>query len=349
MADAVIGVDIGNGVIRAAELAGAAKAKPTLTRYHSVSIPPSAVRNGEVIESGTVTAALKQLWSQAGFKSKKVVLGVGNQRVLVRDLAVPKMPLDRIKESLPFLAQELLPLPVAEALLDFYPISEGVGESGPVINGLLIAAVKEAVLTNVRAVQAAGLDPVEVDLIPFALSRSLLSGRDARGTVSLVQVGAATTTIIVARDGIPQFIRIMQNGSDEVNKALVQRLGLAPEQAEQVKRGIGLAPNGYTAEWQPAIEVVFSVTSDLLANIRNTLSFWLSQRSGNQIERVIIAGGGAEMPGMAAALADVVRLPVGMVDPLEQITVQRGVDVTRLRAEASGVAVAAGLAMGSRK
>lgn len=349
MADTIIGVDIGSGVIRAAELSGASKSRPTLVKYHSVALPPSAVRNGEVVEKGTVTAALKQLWSQARFSSKKVVLGVGNQRVLVRDMAMPTMPLERIKESLPFQAQELLPLPVAEALLDFYPISEGVVDNKPVINGLLIAAVKEAVLANVEAAQEAGLDPVEVDLIPFALARSLMSGSDGRGTVSLVQVGAVTTTIIVAHDGIPQFVRILQNGSDEVNKALVQRLGVTPDQAEQVKRTMGLAPGGFTPDWQPAIEVIFAVTSDLLANIRNTLSFWVNSRPGSAIDRVLLSGGGGEMPGVAAALADVVRLPVGTPNAVDSFSVQRGLDVSRLRAESSGVAVAAGLAMGSRK
>ncbi|WP_167050530.1 type IV pilus assembly protein PilM [Salinibacterium sp. ZJ77] len=349
MAESIVGVDIGKGVIRAVEVINPSKPRPTLARYHSVVIPAGAAQIGEVVEQGTVAEALKQLWTQGGFKSKKVALGVGNQRVLVRDFSVPMMPIERIRESLPFQAQEHLPLPVAEALLDFYPISEGHGENGPILNGLLIAAVKEAVLTNVRAVQAAKLDPVEVDLIPFALSRILLGGADARGVAAIVEIGASTSTVIVARDGVPRFVRIVQNGSDDVNKALVQQLGVSPEQAEQVKRGLGLAPNGYTPDWKPTIEVIFSVASDLLANVRNTLSFWSSSRPGEPIERILLTGGGAEMPGLASALADVLRLPVGIPNPLERFTLARGVDTPELRANATSVGVAAGLALGSRK
>jgi type IV pilus assembly protein PilM len=159
-----------------------------------------------------VAAALKQLWSAGGFKSTDVILGMGNQRVLARDLTVPKMSLARIRESLPFEVQEMLPVPVAEAVLDFYPIAETTGENGPMVRGLLIAAVKQAVLANVNATQLAGLTTVDVDLIPFALSRVLLSRPGVVGTVALVDIGASTTSVVIATDGVPQFVRIIATG-----------------------------------------------------------------------------------------------------------------------------------------
>ncbi|MCU1424735.1 MAG: pilus assembly protein PilM, partial [Microbacteriaceae bacterium] len=174
MSKSVVGLDFGSTSIRAVEISDPTKPKPTIVRFLEVPLPPNSAVKGEVLEIDTVASALKQLWSKAGFKTKRVIIGVGSQRVIARDMSVPKMPLDRIRESLPFLVQDMLPVPVSEALLDFYPISEGTSKNGPVINGLLIAAVKEAVMANVRAVQQAGLDPVEVDLIPFALTRALV-------------------------------------------------------------------------------------------------------------------------------------------------------------------------------
>lgn len=348
MASTIVGLDIGNGVLRAAEIADAGKPRPTLVRYHSMAVPAAAVQRGEVIEQGTVSAALKQLWSTAGFKSKKVVLGMGNQRVLVRDVSVPRMPLAQIKESLPFQVQELLPVPVADALLDFYPISGGKGENGDVINGLLVAAVKEAVLHNVEAVQAAGLDPVEVDLIPFALSRALLGGPEGKGTIALVHVGAVTTSVVVARDGVPQFVRIIQNGGEDVTGALVSRLGIEPGQADQVKRGFGLGVDGVTPEWRPAVDTIIQSTGDLLDSVRNTLSFFVNTRQGAHLERVFVSGGGSQLHGFPQALAEATRLPVGMPDPLVRFAIAKTVDTARLRADFSGAAVAAGLAMGSK-
>lgn len=349
MASTVVGLDFGHGVIRAAEIADANKARPTLVRYHDIQVPVSAIDRGEVVEQGTVSAAIKQLWAAGGFKSKKVVLGVGNQRVLVRDLSVPKVPLDRIREALPFQVQEILPVPVAEALLDFYPVSESREDGRDMVNGLLVAAVKEAVLANVEAVQAAGLQAVEVDLIPFAISRALLTGAPSRGTVAVVHIGAVMTSVIVAVDGIPQFVRVTQNGGDDITNALVSRLGMDAHQAEQVKRGFGLAGENASPEWRPAIEVIYQVTSDLLAGVRNTLSFYVTNRPGAVIERVFVSGGGAQLPGFAAALADTTRLSVFAADALDRFAVARSVRTENVKSGAAGITVAAGLALGSTR
>jgi len=348
MASSVVGIDLGHGVIRAAEVADPGKPRPTLVRYHHLQVPTSAIDRGEVVEKETVAAALKQLWSQAGFKSKKVVLGVGNQRVLVRDVTLPKMPMARIKESLPFQVQDILPVSVAEAILDFYPVSEGRDETHDVVHGLLVAAIKEAVLGNVEAVQLAGLEPVEVDLIPFAVTRALIGPKSSRGSIALVHVGAVTTTVVIAVDGVPQFVRIIQNGGDDVNKALVQRLGMDTRQAEQVKRGFGLSTSGVAPEWRPAVEVIYQVTGDLMGSIRNTLSFYVSNRPGATIERIFVAGGGAEMTGFVAALADATRLPVFVPDALERFGLARSVDRDSVKSGFAGLPVAAGLTLGSR-
>ena len=172
----VVGVDIGDDSVRAVEVTGLDKERPTVVRYREISLPEGAVKDGEVAEVNTVAAALRQLWSAGGFRSKKIVLGVGNSKVLVRDLTVPRLGAKEIRQSLPSHVQDMLPVPVADALLDFYPISESTSEAGPVVHGLLVAAIKDAVKANVTAAQLAGLSPVAMDLIPFALSR--LHARD---------------------------------------------------------------------------------------------------------------------------------------------------------------------------
>jgi len=348
MASTIVGLDFGRGVIRAAEVLRAAGARPTLVRYHQIAVPTSAVDRGEVLEKDTVVAALRQLWSQAGFKTRKVIVGVGNARVLVREMSVPPAPIGRIRESLPFQVQDILPVPVNEALLDFYPIAQAEEDGQPVIQGLLVAAIKESVLTMVEAVEAAKLEPVDVDLIPFALSRALLVGPSATGSVALVHVGAATTMVTIAIDGIPQFVRIIQNGSDDINRALVSRLGMDEYQAEQVKRRFGLATQGAGPELRPAFEVIYESTGDLVVAIRNTLSFYLSSRPGAAVERILLSGGGAELNGFPTALADATRIPVRAPQPLERLAIARTVAQDQISGGGAGIAVAAGLTLGSK-
>jgi type IV pilus assembly protein PilM len=343
MAASVVGLDIGHGVLRAAEVSGGSK-KPRLMRYHEITFPSDASREGEIVEQDVLVRALKQLWTAAKFSTKDVVLGVGNQRVLTRDLSVPKVPLDRIKETLPFQVQDLLPIPVADAVLDFYPISEGINESGPVIHGLLVAAAKNAVLGNVRAVQAAGLNPIDVDLAPFALTRALL-GPSSHGTVALVHVGATTTCIVIARDGVPQFVRIVPSGGEQVTSALVSGLGMSAADAESVKSRLGLIREAYEPESFAASETVLRVTEDLLNGIRDTIAFYRNTRPNDPIASIMLSGGASRLRGFPAALEEITRLQVELGDPTERFALSRGIDVVTLPATLPSMGVALGLTL----
>ena len=347
MAASVVGLDIGHGVLRAAEVAGGSTAKPRLVRYHEVTFPADATREGEIVEQDVLVRALKQLWTAGKFKTRDVVLGVGNQRVLTRDLSVPKVPLDRIKEALPFQVQDLLPIPVADAVLDFYPVAEAQGESGPVIQGLLVAAAKASVLANVRAVQAAGLNPIDVDLSPFALTRALLSRQSGRGTLALVHVGATTSCVVIATEGVPQFVRIIPSGGDEVTTALTGGLGMSVADAERTKSTLGLIRDAYQPELIAVSETVIRVTDDLLNSIRNTLAFYRNTRPNDPIAAVILSGGGSRLRGFPAALEETTRLQVELGDPTDRFSLARTIDVHALPSVLPAMGVALGLTLRS--
>lgn len=347
VAKGVVGVDIGNESIRAVELTDAAGKTPTVVRYHEVRLPEGSTRSGDVLEVHAVASALKKLWLEGGFKSKSVVLGMGNQRVLARDLTVPKMPMKQIRESLPFQVQDMLPVPVAEAILDFYPITESTGENGPVVNGLLVAAVKEAVLANVKAVQLAGLTPVEVDLIPFALTRVHVRGNKAGGTVALIDVGATTTNVIIATDGVPQFVRIIPAGGEEITKALVTRLDMPAASAEQAKRSLGIVTVGVAPEHRPIVEVIHEATGQLLNGLRNTLNYFVNARQQDAVSRILLTGGGSKLPGFESALGEITRLSVSTDDGFDAVKVLRGAERGKTVGR-EGMTVALGLALGSK-
>lgn len=347
MATSIVGLDIGHGVLRAAEVSQGGKSQPKLLRYHEVTFPVDAAREGEVLEPDVLVRAVRQLWSQGKLRSKDVVLGIGNQRVLTRDLIVPRLPLDRIRETLPFQVQDLLPIPVADAVLDFYPIAESVSDAGPVINGLLVAAAKNAVLANVRAVQQAGLNPIDVDLIPFALSRALLRPQNAPGTVALVHVGAMTTCIVIARDGVPQFVRIIPSGGQDVTNALMSTSGYTQAVAEETKASMGLIREAFGDQVSPESEAVHRVTDELLTTIRATLAFFTNTRPTTPVTRIVLSGGGARLKGFAASLEESTRLPVDLGDPTDRFIVTRGVDDLSLAAGMPSMAVALGLSLRS--
>ena len=97
-------------------------------------------------------------------------MGVGNQRVVVREIALPAMPEKELRQSLGFQVQEFIPMPVEEAVLDYHLIEELEIEGRPMLRLLLVAAQKAMVDTLVAAATGAKVEPMGLDLVPFAWS-----------------------------------------------------------------------------------------------------------------------------------------------------------------------------------
>jgi type IV pilus assembly protein PilM len=347
MARTVVGVDIGARSVRAVEVGNYAGAKPQIVRMAEQSLPDNAVRRGEVVEPGTVSIALKRLWSAGNFKSKDVVLGIGGQGVFAREVTLPRAPIEQVRESLPFQVQELLPVPVSDVLMDFYPTHNEDGENGAQIAGLLVAGLKESINAKVDAAMRAGLRPVHVDLVPFALSRAILPIRSGQGRDAIVAIGASTTHVVVVDNGVPQFVRMTTSGGDDITQGLASRLQLTPENAERAKRGIGMGTALMRAEDRPALEVIYEFAGELLGNIRSTLSYYTSAHVAEPIQRILLTGGGSDLTGIANALGEITGLPVTVVEPLGGHPAPR----TRReeRTDASAYTTAFGLALGSHE
>lgn len=345
----VIGLDIGTTHVRAAEVAGGsgrgASAQPTLTRYGEVALPPGAVRDGEVEDTGIVSAALRQLWSEGKFSSRDVNIGVGNQRVVVRELDLPWMPLAQLRGSLAFQVQDLLPMSTDEALLDYYPTGEVEGPGGKMLHGMLVAATRDTVRANVMAVESAGLRPRLVDLNPFALLRAIVRGDLANRTVAVVDIGARITQVAIAAHGMPQFVRILPAGGQNVTDAVAGAMGIAAPEAEGVKREVGI---GFAVgpDLAGAAEAINGVVRPLVEAVRNTFVYYAGNHPGAGIEAVVLTGGGAHLPGLGQYLASASRLPVTIGDPLSTIRVAKSARSDHLVRESSLVAMPIGLAYG---
>jgi type IV pilus assembly protein PilM len=221
-----------------------------------------------------------------------------------------------------------------------------MGENGPVINGLLVAAVKEAVLANVRAAELAGLNPVGMDLIAFALTRVHLRGDQSRGTVALIDIGATTTNVVIAKGGSPQFVRIIPAGSEDITKALITKFQISTHEAEQAKRLLGLNVANAAAEQRPVIEAIYEAAMQLLTSLRNTLNYYANAHHTDPVSRIVLTGGGSRLIGVDRVLSEMTKLPVNLDDGFTNIQLARG--IANSGADRSSMSVALGLALGSK-
>ena len=339
--------------MRAAELSFG-RGGVTLERFGQVALPPGAVRDGEVVDSDSVAAAIKHLWSSVKFSSKKVVVGVANQKVIVRQVDLPWLPESELRQSLSYQAQDYIPIPVDQAILDFHTVEEYVNDAGArTVRVLLVAAVRDMVLGALEATKKAGLTTTQVDLTPFAVLRAvanvdtlgLSSSPDAE---AVVDIGSRVTNIVVHSNGVPRFVRVLLMGGDNVTEAVAERMGVPVEQAEGVKQQIGLARTpGIPESDHPAARVIESTGAALVEEVRGSLGYYLAQPSSLPLHRVVVSGGGARLGGLAQRLALATRIPVVPASPLSSLKVGKtGLSSEQLSYVEPLVTVPVGLAMG---
>ncbi|HUR17399.1 MAG TPA: type IV pilus assembly protein PilM [Acidimicrobiales bacterium] len=305
MAVRVVGLDIGSYAVRAVELAVGGD-EPVLHRFAQVTLPPGAVRDGEVVDIGAVGAAIRRLWSEGGFRGKKVVVGVANQRVIVRQAELPSMTEADLQTALQFEAQELIPIPVEDAILDFQILDDYVsGGDEPRMRILLAAAQRDMVRSHIAAVEGGGLNASAIDLIPFALVRAVMGSAGpnlgtAGSAEAIVCIGGGVTNVVVHEQGVPRFVRILLVGGDDITDSIARELDVELDEAEDLKRRAD--PSSLDPRVARAGELVGDRLAPLVEEIRGSLDYYLAQSQSSPISRVTITGGGSRITGLMERL-----------------------------------------------
>jgi type IV pilus assembly protein PilM len=324
MSERHVGLDIGSFAVRAAEVS-VESGVPTLHRFAQVTLPPGAVVEGQVVDAAGVAATIRQLWAKGGFKQRRVVVGVASKDVKVRQAEVPDLPPEEVRGALHYEAQDLIPSAGEEAVLD-YLVQDRFTRDGTDMLRVLVAAVPQAqVDASIAAVTAAGLDVETVDLIPFALVRSLGSHQaDGEGEV-IVSVGAGLTTVVVQAAGVPQLVRTTAGGGGTITEAIAARLSLGYEQAEAVKR----MASPHTPEGIAATSLIDEQLIVLVREIVGSVDYFVTQAVDVQIDRIVLTGAGSLVPGLRERIRSESHLDVIPADALRNVVLGK----TRLTPE----------------
>src|SRR5208282_3328352 len=197
---ALTGLDIQPGFVAAAQ----AHVDGSIVAERAAGLPleGNTVRDGEVVDQDALADVLRELFKESGL-GKRVRLGIANQRTVLRTLELP--PVTDGKElaaAVQFQAQEQVPMPLSNAVLDFHPLGIIDTPAGPRQRVVLVAAQRDMVERLLAAVNQAGLTAEGVDLSAFALIRSMYRPERApepeqeRGRVLYLNVDGLTNLAI---------------------------------------------------------------------------------------------------------------------------------------------------------
>ena len=344
-----VGLDIGASAVRIAQVGGG-RGGAALLSFAQVALPQGAVVDGEIQDAGPVSEAIAQVWKRAKIRGKRAVLGVSNQRVVVRQVDLPFLEEQEFRESLRFQAADYIPMSVEDAQLDFIVIDDYMTEAQDhMMRVLLIAAATDMVDQFVTTAMAGGVETTGVDLTPFAIARAVSASARGEagvaGSEAVIDVGAATTNILIHHNGEPRFVRILLVGGDDATKALAEELGVSFEEAEAVKLDLGRDVGTDNARVLLTRQV-----ATLVDEIRGSLDYYLSQEDSEPVSSIVLTGGGSLTSGLSERLEQTLKTQVQIATPLSQLNVSRsGLTEEQVQQVQPVAAAAVGLALGGLK
>jgi type IV pilus assembly protein PilM len=321
-----VGLDITSDSIAATEVQNGRE----VGRTAIVPLQPGVVREGDLVNREVLTDALKDLFSRHKL-SKTVRVGVANQRVVVRSMQLPLIEDEgELDSAVRFRAQEAIPMPLEQAVLDHQVVAKRDGPDGnKLIEILAVAARRDMVVGLLEAVRGAGLQPVGIDLSAFGMLRALKSG-SAPVTAEMPEMGEApqptslychlgdVTNLAVARGSECLFARVSPFGMETIADRLASRQSVSIDEARELLMEVGLeeevelfAQDGAA----PAREALEEGATKLAEELRMSMDFYGAQDGVMPVDRVVLCGPGSTIPGLPERIQAGLTLEVSVDFP----------------------------------
>ena len=329
----LIGLKIGASQIAAARVVNNGAAE--LVEAVREPLEPGIVVSGEIRDADALASALSRFFELHKLPKKGIRLGISNNRIGVRVFEIEGVEDARqLENAVRFRAEEVLPIPLDEAVLDWVVLEDGMREDGTSFSRiLLVVAYREVVDRYLQACRGAGLEVVGIDLEAFALLRSLSAPNDPLadgGALVAIAVGHDRTTIAVSTGKHCEFTRVLDWGGWSLNVALARELDKAPSEVEAIKRQLsfagdvaveGLAPEQSTKAHEGIQRALAAFARELIAS----LHFYQAQPGALGIGEIVLTGGTAQMQGFKEAVGRLIGAPVRLGDPYRRVKVGRSV------------------------
>jgi type IV pilus assembly protein PilM len=328
----LVGLDIQPGYVSAVQ--ARVNGSILVQRAAGAPLPPDTVREGEVRDGGALAETLREMFRDSRL-DKRVRVGVANQRTVLRTLELP--PITDHKElatAVRFQAEDQVPMPLDNAVLDFHALGVIDTPAGPRQRVIVVAAQRDMVERLLAAVRSAGLRPEGIDLSAFALIRSLhRADEEHAGRVLYLNV-AGLTNMAIAEGSLCRFTRVVGGGLESMAADIAERHAIKLHDARELLASVDLedhpSPASSISEEsspgaaldgdqlaeaadKPPIDVrpmLVAGVRDIAGEVRNSLDFHRSQEGGGEVSSVVLSGPALQIAGFAAALQNELRVPI---------------------------------------
>ena len=337
----LVGLDIGSRTLKAAEVIETKEGR-VLKSFGILDITSGAIEDAVIKDAEIVADSLRQLFKENNIKMQNVAISIGGYSVIVKKISVQTMTDDQLQEAINFEAEQYIPFDISDVNIDYQMLGENANNPNQ-MDVLLVAAKKDMINDYVNLVRMAGLNPCLIDIDAFALQNIFETNYDATdGNIALIDIGAGKTSLNILKSNSSVFMRDVSLGCGMINQKIISLHDCSFEEAEQIKHSD--QTDKISAE--DLREIVSSVVADWCTEIRRALDFFYSAYPDDQITKIVLSGGGANIKEFRQLLAMETSSEVETINPFKGFEVNsKNFDISYLEKIAPQAAICMGLAI----
>jgi len=341
----LIGLDLGSSALKAVEIKDLGRGRGfQLVNVGIETLPPEAIVDGAIMDSGLVTEAIQRLFSTRKFKATDVAISLSGHSVIIKKIGLPAMSPEELAESIQWEAEQYIPFDMDDVNIDYQILEGSATDAEGNMDVLLVAVKKDKINDYTGVVSQAGKTPVVVDVDVFALQNAFEASCESSPAevVALVNLGASVTNISVLRQGSSIFWRDISIGGNRYTEAIQREMNLSQEEAEALKHGT--QEEGIPAD---QVQPILSRVNEEVGNeIQKTLDFFKATTSGDSVQHLVFSGGTSRVPGLTDYMAERFQTPVEVLNPFSRLAdAERVLPAEQGEEIAPSMAVAVGLAL----
>lgn len=336
----MVGLDIGSKTIKIVELEktrDSYKLKASGIIGYKSSTPEHLADDKEL---AVLSDVIRKLHKEAKIVGREVVASIPETQVYTRMIRLPMLTDSEISSAIKWEAEQYIPFPVEEAVIDYQIIDRKENATPPQVYVLLIAAPKVLVNRYVKLIQMSKLDLIAVETELMAISRSICP---VDQTVLVADFGARSTNIAIVKNSALMMSRSIPTAGDALTRAVAQGLGIEAQQAEEYKKTYGLAEQNLDGKIKSILYPILRMVSD---EIKKAVHYFQSEAESEQPKSIILTGGSAGMPEVASIMTELLGIEVLIGNPFTKIQIDPVV-VKQLANFSPYYSVSVGLAMRS--
>jgi len=298
------------------------------------------------IEPAPIKGEIERILSENKLKEGEVVTSVSGPSVVVRYVDFPDMSEGEVKNAIALESERFLPFRFEDVNLDVQ-VLKGASESKGKMHVLIVAARKEIIKKRLDFLDSAGLIPIAIDVDALSLANCFEKETvTSTNAIGLLNIGATFTNLCIIEEGIPCFTRDIPLGGNTISSHLQKRLGILPEEAEDLKIKIGLSQEGEESEKEKITKIndaVKEILESFLKEVRYSFDFHQSQAKGKVIERIYLSGGTSLLKEVDKFLGAELGVSVEIWNPLKLLPAPKEL-IDKWQAMSSMFPVSLGLA-----